>query len=457
MNQANWANKTIWTGDNLDIMRGMNSSCVDLIYLDPPFNKNQLFSAPIGSEAAEASFRDAWTLEDVDVAWTGLIAEKHPGLFRFIESAALVKGLDMQAYLIWMAVRLMEMKRILKNRGSLYLHCDHTAGHYLKVLMDAIFHGKQFRNEVIWNYGGRGAKATARQFPRNHDMLLLYGPEEGRVHNRVYVEHFYPYPADKNERKEFRKQKLLPAHIYFDEQWLPFKTSPRGDYTDESIAKLEAEGRIHHTRNGNIRIKYYLEIKNGQIIERKLSGDVWRDIPDMMHTPKDERTGFPTQKPLKLLERVVLASSNEDDMILDPFCGCATALVAAEKHHRKWAGIDLSARAVDLVQSRLRKELKMFYDVTHRRDIPRRTDLGRLPGYRSHKHVLFGRQEGICNGCRISFPFRNLSIDHILPIARGGTDHIDNLQLLCGACNSTKGTGTQEELLVKLQDSGIIQ
>ena len=457
MSEPNWKNKTIWTGDNLDIMRGMNSNCVDLIYLDPPFNKNQMFSAPIGSEAAGASFKDAWTLNDVDMAWMGLIAEAHPGLYRFIEAAALVKGTDMQSYLIWMGVRLMEMKRILKTGGSLYLHCDHTAGHYLKVLLDAVFEEKQFRNEVIWNYGGRGAKATARQFPRNHDMLLLYGPAKGRVHNRVYVEHLYPYPADKNERKELRKQKLLPTYIYFDERWMPFKTSPRGDYTDESIANLEAEGRIYYTRNGNIRIKYYLDIKNGQIVEYKLSGDVWSDIQDMMHVPKEERTGFPTQKPLKLLERIVLASSNEDDMILDPFCGCATALVAAEKHHRQWAGIDLSTRAVDLVQSRLRKELKMFYDVTHRTDIPRRTDLGRLPGYRTHKHTLFGRQEGICAGCRISFPFRNLTIDHKIPVSRGGQDNIENLQLLCGACNSLKGSGSQEELMVKLRESGIIQ
>ena len=457
MNRPNWKNKTIWTGDNLDIMRGMNSACVDLIYLDPPFNKNQMFSAPIGSEAAGASFKDAWTLNDVDVAWLGLIAEAHPGLYRFIESAALVKGTDMQSYLIYMSVRLMELRRILKETGSLYLHCDHTAGHYLKVLLDAIFGDRQFRNELIWGYGGRGAKAVAKQYPRNHDLLLLYGPERGRTHNKVYVDHHYPYPASREEARQLRKEKKLPSYIQFDGQGAPFKTSPRGDYTDASIARLEAEGRIHRNSKGNIRIKYPLEVKNGQITESKLAGDVWGDIQDMMHVPMEERTGYPTQKPLKLLERIVLASSNEDDILLDPFCGCATALVAAEKHHRQWAGIDLSTRAVDLVQSRLRKELKMFYDVIHRGDIPQRTDLGKLPDYRSHKHVLFGRQEGICAGCGISFPFRNLTIDHVVPVSRGGTDHIDNLQLLCGACNSMKSVGTQEELVVKLRDSGIIQ
>ena len=453
----NWKNKTIWTGDNLNVMRGMNSECVDLIYLDPPFNKNQMFSAPIGSEAAGASFKDAWTLEDVDLAWLGLIAEAHPGLYRFIESAALVKGTDMQSYLIYMSVRLMEIRRILKETGSLYLHCDHTAGHYLKVLLDAIFGDRQFRNELIWGYSGRGGKAVAKQYPRNHDLLLLYGPERGRTHNKVYVDHHYPYPETREEARELRKEKKIPSYIQFDEQGAPFKTSPRGNYTDASIARLEAEGRIHRNSKGNIRIKYLLDVRNGQITESKLAGDVWGDIQDMMHVPMEERTGFPTQKPLKLLERIILASSNEDDMILDPFCGCATALVAAEKHHRQWAGIDLSTRAVDLVQSRLRKELKMFYDVTHRTDIPRRTDLGRLPSYRTHKHTLFGMQEGLCAGCGISFPFRNLTIEHIVPVSRGGTDHINNLQLLCGACNSMKSVGTQEELVVKLRDSGIIQ
>ncbi len=142
---ANWANQTIWTGDNLAIMRGMNSESVDLIYLDPPFNSNRDYEAPIGSEAAGAAFKDTWALQDVDLAWHGEIAEREPALYSIIDAAGLSHGKGMKAYLIMMAVRLLEMRRILKPNGSLYLHCDDTAGAYLKTLLDAIFGGGAVR------------------------------------------------------------------------------------------------------------------------------------------------------------------------------------------------------------------------------------------------------------------------------------------------------------------------
>ena len=142
--------------------------------------------------------------------------------------------------------------------------------------------------------------------------------------------------------------------------------------------------------------------------------------------------------------------------MLDPFCGCATTLVAAEHLNRQWVGIDLSPVAARLVKSRLEQEMGLFYDVHHRQDIPRRTDLGELPHYKTHKHSLFGRQEGLCGGCGVAFPFRNFTIDHIVSRAKGGTDHFDNLQLLCGACNSAKGRGTQAELKARLRAQGVI-
>ena len=138
----------MWTGDNLDIMRGMNSESVDLIYLDPPFNSNRTYSAPIGSEAAGAAFKDTWTLDDVDVAWHGEIADKQPALYSIIDAAGLAHGKGMKSYLIMMAVRLLEMNRLLKTTGSIYLHCDSTASHYLKLLMDCIFGKSNFRNEI---------------------------------------------------------------------------------------------------------------------------------------------------------------------------------------------------------------------------------------------------------------------------------------------------------------------
>ena len=164
--------------------------------------------------------------------------------------------------------------------------------------------------------------------------------------------------------------------------------------------------------------------------------------------------GYPTQKPLALLDRIIKASSNPGDVVLDPFCGCATACVSAESLGREWIGIDLSPVAATLVESRLRDQFGIFAEIHHRTDIPRRTDLGELPNYRTHKHTLFGKQEGHCGGCRIVFPFRNFEIDHVIPRAKGGSDHVDNLQLLCGACNRAKGTGTQAGLVAKLKERG---
>ena len=162
------------------------------------------------------------------------------------------------------------------------------------------------------------------------------------------------------------------------------------------------------------------------------------------------------QKPLALLERIVKASSNEGDVVLDPFCGCATACVAADRLGRQWAGIDLSPLAAKLVHQRIQAEGPLLYELIHRTDIPKRTDVGELPPYKTHKHTLFGQQEGLCNGCRIAFPFQNFTVDHVVPQSKGGTHHIDNLQLLCNACNSKKGAETQAELIVKLQLEEVI-
>ena len=147
---TNFADKTIWTGDNLDILRGLNSASVDLIYLDPPFNSNRNYAAPVGSAAAGAAFKDTWTLSDLDTAWMGLVADQQPALYQALAAAGLTHGKGMQSYLCMMAVRLLEMRRVLKDTGSIYLHCDPTASHYLKLLMDSIYGARNFRSEIIW-------------------------------------------------------------------------------------------------------------------------------------------------------------------------------------------------------------------------------------------------------------------------------------------------------------------
>lgn len=198
----------------------------------------------------------------------------------------------------------------------------------------------------------------------------------------------------------------------------------------------------------------------------------WWTLQPLMPSDKKERTGWPTQKPLALLERIIKASSNKGDMVLDPFCGCATACVAAEQLGRQWIGIDISLSAEVITKYRLFEEVQptqpeLWHDVdanvivTHQP--PVRTDVddprsqqSPPPNYRVHKNHLYGIQEGYCNGCKRHFEIRNLTVDHILPQSKGGTDHLPNLQLLCGACNSAKGTGTQAELITKLREEGTL-
>ena len=226
-------------------------------------------------------------------------------------------------------------------------------------------------------------------------------------------------------------------------------------WTRERMRKTYEDGLVIQTRPGAVpRFKRYLDEQKGTPV-----GDVWADIRALQGNSK-EYNGYPTQKPLALLERIIKASSNEGDIVLDPFCGCATACVAAENLGRKWVGIDLSPKAIELVNVRLKGAMgDLFHDrlVTARTDIPRRTDIDAPIPYRQNRHVLFGKQEGRCNGCKTEFPFRMFEVDHVIPRSRGGIDHIDNLQLLCTHCNRTKGDRPQEYLIARLKETGILR
>ncbi|MCY4105693.1 MAG: DNA methyltransferase [Chloroflexi bacterium] len=430
-------------------MRGMNSNSVDLIYLDPPFNSNRNYSAPIGSEAAGAAFKDTWTLDDVDLAEHGEIADRNPALYKVIDAAGDAHGKGMKSYLIMMGTRLLEMRRLLKDSGSIYLHCDPTAGHYLKLVMDAVFGSGNFVNEIVWRRFGSHNDAT-RRYGRVHDILLFYSMGDRFTWNRV----FEPYDEEylkksyrnKDSRGRYTTSPLQARTLSgggYEYEWKGIVDIWK--FPMERLEALDAEGLIHWPEKGSIpRRKVYLDEAKGVPAR-----DVILDIKPLS-TGAKERLGYPTQKPLALLKRIIAASSQPDDVVLDPFCGCATACIAAEQLDRQWVGIDLSPLAAALVLRRAENEIGSLFAIDHRTDIPRRTDLGKLPNYRTHKHTLYGLQEGVCAGCQVHFPFRNLTVDHKTPRSRGGGDHFENLQLLCGACNSAKGDGTMAELLARL-------
>ncbi len=292
MAEPNWVNQTIFTGDCLDVMRRMNSECVDLIYLDPPFNSNANYAAPIGSQAAGAEFKDTWGLDEIKNAWHALIQDEYPELYNYLKAIRNIHSDSMMAYLIYMTPRIMEMKRLLKTTGSIYLHCDHHASHYLKILMDQTFGRKQFRNEIVWERDppGKGGKRLSKQWPRNHEVLFYYTKTEKYIFKQQYTQ-----LSDKQKN----------AYRYKEISGRRYKAVQRGSYSDKSMRNFRELNKIHTSKTGKEYIKYYLDEAKATI------GGVWTDIYGFgTRTASKEITHHPTQKPLKLVNRIIQASSD---------------------------------------------------------------------------------------------------------------------------------------------------
>jgi DNA modification methylase len=350
----------LFYGDCLDILRERNlrgdrhikDESVDLIYLDPPFNSdrvyNVIFKEPNGKESKAQSkgFDDTWTWND-DVAKEyeeikaagGKVADCLVGLEKIIGFS------NMFAYLVMMASRLVEMRRVLKKTGSIYLHCDQTAGHYIKIVMDSIFGVDNFISEIIWKRKNNSATITCntRSFGANHDVILFYSKSDEYFFNRLTVNIKVDPKLYNNDAKGY------------------YKTAPadgEGQYSQETLNKMLREGRAYKTRGGRIRKKNYLTIIDKELYDIKVVDNVWTDIPNMMHVPLAERLGYPTQKPEALLRRIIEASSKEGDTVLDPFCGCGTAVVVSNRLNRVWMGIDITHLAINLVKHRLGPDAK---------------------------------------------------------------------------------------------------
>ena len=357
---ADWKNK-LYFGDNLDILREhVPDESVDLIYLDPPFNSNATYNVLFreasgeGSAAQIHAFDDTWHWNiESERAYREVVTDGPRKLSDLLQAMRSFLGQnDMMAYLTMMAQRMVELHRVLKSTGSIYLHCDPTASHYLKLLMDAVFGQENFQNEIIWKR--QSAHSDARRYGSVHDTLLFFSKSATPLWNpsyqpydSEYVEQYYRYVDDQGRR--FMSDNLSASGLQgggYEYEWngvtrvwrVPIKTMER----------LDAEGRIFYTRNGIPRRKRYLDEAKGNPVQ-----DMWPDV-QALRSWHDERLGYPTQKPEALLERIVLASSNEGDVVLDPFCGCGTAVAVAERLGRKWIGIDVTHLAISLMKSRLR-------------------------------------------------------------------------------------------------------
>lgn len=377
MNESNIANRTIFLHDNLEILQGLNSACIDLIYLDPPFNKNKVFSAPIGSGAEGAEFSDIFREEDVKDEWLQTIKSDYDQLFTYLNG---IKGVGKPynfAYLAYMAIRLIECHRILKLTGSLYLHCDPTMSHYLKTTLDCIFGEEKFRNEIVWKRNP--SHEDSKVFGNVSDNLLFYGADINKDDIRIPLgEESKAHYKYEDQRGRYRPENLKAGGLQGGGYTYDFcgHTGP-WRCPETTMRQYERDDRIHYPKkaDGVPQRKRYLTDHPGL-----LPTNIWLDIKKARGS---ENTKYPTQKPLALLDRIIKASSREGDIVLDPFCGCATTCVAAENLGRQWIGIDVSVKAYELVKERLETQVARPDALpTYRNEIhlktnpPRRTDLG---------------------------------------------------------------------------------
>ncbi len=353
----------LYFGDNLDILRRyVGDESVDLIYLDPPFNSkasyNVLFKERSGAESAAQikAFDDFWHWGMAEGAYDEIVTSGPEKVSELMQALRRFLGQnDMMAYLTMMAIRLVELRRVLKPTGSIYLHCDPTASHYLKLVMDAVFEPVNFRNEIIWRR--TTTHSDAGRCGNVHDTILFYAKSAQSLWNKVYqaynpayVEQYYRYTDDDGRRfmsADLSGAGVGPPREFGERGVIP---PPRGRhwmFDQAGIDRMLRENRIFWTRNGVPRLKVFLEEAPGIALQ-----DVWDDLQALRswHT---ERLGYPTQKPEALLERIILASSNEGDLVLDPFCGCGTTIAVAERLHRRWIGIDITHIAITLMKSRL--------------------------------------------------------------------------------------------------------
>ena len=372
----------LYYGDNLKVLRdSIGDESVDLIYLDPPFNSNAsynvLFKGPQGNESAAQieAFDDTWHWNDsAEAAFQDVLRSGNGAAAGMLRAMRGFLGEnDMMAYLAMMAVRLIELHRVLKPSGSLYLHCDPTASHYLKILLDAVFGARNFRNEIKWvrSKNPKGSQYGIKRFSPFTDIIFFFGKTEesvffpDRIRREINEDQFAKKYAYSDEQGPYADGPILrsdsmgarPNLVY---EYKGFRPGPAGwRVRPDELQRIDAEGNLAWTKTGAPRRKLRPKPDDTNPI-----GDYWDDIPPLNSQAK-ERLGYPTQKPVALLERILNASSNPGDIVLDPFCGCGTTVHAAEKLNRQWIGIDVTHLAIGLIEKRLRDAFPNVAFTTH--------------------------------------------------------------------------------------------
>ena len=445
----NFLDNTLYEMDNLIVLRGINSETVDLIATDPPFNTKRNRSGSAGEyedkwtwlEKGTKKRPDQWKWNEIHPKWLEEIKDNHESLHSAIKTAEVCQDKDTAAFLCFLSVRLLEMHRILKPTGSIYLHCDSTVSHYIKTCMDAIFGKQNFRNEIVWRkYSGRKNNAT-RKFSTQSDSIFFYVKSKDSFFQPIYM------PISE---KEIEKKYI---------------------YTDDDGRKYRLSWGRHYQQTGEQR-RIYLDEQPGAAV-----GSLWVEDGLQLNTSSNERTGSPDQKPVSLYERIIQASSKEGDLVLDPFCGCATTIIAANNLKRRWIGIDRRTDARYHIVTRLlgisrkdREHLKKYAideewldkqiqscEMHYQSEPPKRTDNGEqtapelaqvysaepenLLSHAEMKEILINQFGVECWGCGFQPPDndeRYLHLDHINPKSSGGTNDIDNRSILCQPCNAKK-------------------
>ena len=502
MGTPNFENRTLYYGDNLPALRRMNSETVHLIATDPPFKKQRGFFSDAGG------YDDRWTWQKDILGldrkgnavaenhddWIDQIQDDWPKAWSVIDAARTVYGDDMGAFLCWLGVRLMEMHRILRDDGSIYVHLDSTAVHYVKGLMDAIFGRKNFRNEIVWKRSH--SHNSAKRYGPIHDTLLFYSKtdnylwtDQRKPYEESYVNRFFKFD-DHDGRGRYWTGDLTGSgirHGETGEDWRGFNPTAKRRhwmYPPSVLNELDADNRIYWPKTVTAwpKLKRYLSEAKGVPLP-----DIVDDIYSLqtMGGNKWERTGYPTQKPLGLYERIISASTNPGDIVLDPFCGCATTPVAAERLGRQWVGMDIWEMAYAEVTKRLKdsgilvddpdlegkaSENGMLQFTEYRlnfinnkdkgEEFPARTDDNEVaaPSLRLRtrrptepwqqlsnalmRRILIaaqGRNELVgCAGCGRLMESDFFHLDHISPKSEGGENYITNRILICAPCNSRK-------------------